>query len=128
MSARTVKLAARLSALYAVLLGVTVVIVILASSIAFVFELWRFSGDVMVAKHEEARILVDQYRREGMTLAQAAPEIVNALSGIGLRVTVFDLEGPLPRRRQDAASQAACRRCWRPAECSTSFRRRSAGR
>ena len=87
------KLAARLSALYAVLLGVTVLIVILASSIAFVFELWQFSGDVMIAKHEEARILVDQYRREGMTLAQAAPEIVNALSGIGLRVTVFDLKG-----------------------------------
>jgi signal transduction histidine kinase len=87
------KLAARLSALYAVLLGVTVVIVILASSIALVFELWRFSGDVMIAKHEEARILVDQYRREGMSLKQSAPEIVNALSGIGLRVTVFDLKG-----------------------------------
>ncbi|MGC1381050.1 MAG: HAMP domain-containing sensor histidine kinase [Candidatus Baltobacteraceae bacterium] len=87
------KLAARLSALYAVLLGVTVLIVILASSIALVFELWRFSGDVMVAKHEEARILVDQYRREGMTLTAAAPKIVDALSGIGLRVTVFDLKG-----------------------------------
>jgi signal transduction histidine kinase len=87
------KLAARLSALYAVLLGVTVLIVILASSIALVFELWRFSGDIMVAKHEEARILVDQYRREGMTLAKAAPEIVNALSGIGLRVTVYDIKG-----------------------------------
>jgi signal transduction histidine kinase len=88
-----VKLASRLSALYAVLLGVTVLIVILASSIALVFELWRFSGDVMVAKHEEARILVDQYRREGMPLAKAAPQIVNALGGIGLRVTVFDLKG-----------------------------------
>ena len=87
------KLAARLSALYAVLLGVTVLIVILASSIALVFELSRFSGDVMIAKHEEARILVDQYRREGMTLREAAPEIVNALSGIGLRVTVFDSKG-----------------------------------
>lgn len=87
------KLAARLSALYAVLLGVTVLIVILASSIALVIELWQFSGDVMIAKHEEARILVDQYRREGMTLAQAAPEIVNSLSGIGLRVTIFDLKG-----------------------------------
>lgn len=87
------KLAARLSALYAVLLGVTVLIVILASSIALVFELYRFSGDVMIAKHEEARILVDQYRREGKSLAQAAPEVVNALSGIGLRVTVYDLKG-----------------------------------
>jgi signal transduction histidine kinase len=88
-----VKLAARLSALWAVLLGVTVLIVILASSIALVFELWQFSGDVMVAKHDEARILVDQYRREGITLARAAPEIVNSLSGIGLRVTIFDLKG-----------------------------------
>lgn len=87
------KLAARLSALYAVLLGVTVLIVILASSIALVFELQRFSGDVMIAKHYEAHILVDQYRREGMTLAQAAPQIVGALSGIGLRVTVYDLKG-----------------------------------
>jgi signal transduction histidine kinase len=88
-----VKLAARLSALYAVLLGVTVLIVILASSIALVFELQQFSRDVMFAKHEEARILVDQSRREGMTLAQAGPDIVNALSGIGLRVTVYDLKG-----------------------------------
>jgi signal transduction histidine kinase len=88
-----VKLAARLSALYAVLLGVTVLIVILASSIALVFELRRFSVDVMIARHEEARVLVDQSRREGMTLAQAAPEIVNALGGIGLRVTVYDLKG-----------------------------------
>lgn len=87
------KLAARLSALYAVLLGVTVVIVILASSVALVFELWQFRGDVMIAKHEEARILVGQYRREGMTLAQAAPEIVNALGGIGLHVTVYDSRG-----------------------------------
>ena len=87
------KLAARLSALYAVLLGVTVLIVILASSIALVFELWQFSSDIMIAKHEEARILVDQYHREGMTLTEVAPEIVNALSGIGLSVTVFDSKG-----------------------------------
>jgi hypothetical protein len=40
------KLASRLSALYAALLGVTVVIVILASSIALVFELWGFSRDI----------------------------------------------------------------------------------
>jgi signal transduction histidine kinase len=87
------KLAARLSALYAGLLGVTVLIVILASSVALVFELWQFSGDVVIAKHEEARIIVDQYRREGMTLRQVAPEITNALSGIGLRVTVYDAKG-----------------------------------
>ena len=87
------KLAARLSALYAALLGVTVLVVILASSISLVFELSSFSRDVMVAKHEEARVLVDQYRREGVTLQKAAPVIVDALSGIGMRVTVFDLKG-----------------------------------
>ena len=87
------KLASRLSALYAVLLGVTVLIVILASSIALVLELQKLSTDVLVAKHEEARILTEQYRREGMTLKQAAPEIVNALTGIGLRVTVYDTKG-----------------------------------
>jgi signal transduction histidine kinase len=75
------------------LLGVTVLIVILASSIALVFELWQFSGDIMIAKHWEARILVDSYHREGLTLSQAAPELVNALSGIGLRVTVFNSKG-----------------------------------
>ncbi|HEV3091307.1 MAG TPA: HAMP domain-containing sensor histidine kinase [Candidatus Cybelea sp.] len=87
------KLAARLSALYAALLGVTVLVVIFASSVSLVFELQRFSGDVMVAKHEEARILVDQARRQGLSLQQAAPDIVNALSGIGMRVTVYDLKG-----------------------------------
>lgn len=87
------KLAARLSALYAALLGVTVLVVIFASSVSLVFELRNFSTDVMVAKHEEARILVDQARRQGLTLKQAAPDIVDALSGIGMRVTVFDLRG-----------------------------------
>lgn len=87
------KLASRLSALYAVLLGVTVLIVILASSISLVEELSGFTRDVVVAKHEEARILADRYHREGITLSQGAPEIVAALSGIGLRVTVFDRKG-----------------------------------
>ena len=86
-------LASRLSTLYAVLLGVTVLLVIIGSSIALVLQLYGFSGDIVIAKHEEARILVDEYRHEGMTLAQSAPEIVNALQGIGLRVTVFDEKG-----------------------------------
>ncbi|MBV8491214.1 MAG: HAMP domain-containing histidine kinase [Candidatus Eremiobacteraeota bacterium] len=85
--------ASRLSALYAVLLGITVLVVILASSVALYFELDKFSGDILIAKHEEARILADQYSREGMSLRQAAPEIVNALSGIGMRVTVYDAKG-----------------------------------
>ncbi|MBV8155254.1 MAG: HAMP domain-containing histidine kinase [Candidatus Eremiobacteraeota bacterium] len=87
------KLASRLSALYAALLVITVLIVIVASSVALVVELFSFSGDILIAKHEEARILFDQFEREGMTMRQAAPEIVDALSGIGLRVTVFDAKG-----------------------------------
>jgi two-component system OmpR family sensor kinase len=87
------KVASRLSALYAALLGVTVLIVIVASSIALVAELHAFSDDIVIAKHEEARILADRYRREGLTLVQGAPEIVAALSGIGMRVTVYDDKG-----------------------------------
>jgi two-component system OmpR family sensor kinase len=86
-------IASRLSTLYAALLGVTVLIVILASSGALVFELSSFTNDILLAKHEEARILVDQYHREGLTLQQAAPDIVNSLAGIGLRVTVYDKSG-----------------------------------
>jgi two-component system OmpR family sensor kinase len=87
------KVASRLAALYAALLGVTVLIVIIASSIALVVELNAFSNDIVVAKHEEARIMADRYHREGLGLEQGAPEIVAALSGIGMRVTVFDSKG-----------------------------------
>jgi signal transduction histidine kinase len=87
------KLASRLSALYAALLFVTVLIIIVASSIALVFELNSFSNDIIIAKHEEARLFVGRLRREGMTLQQAAPEVAASLSGIGLRVAVYDLKG-----------------------------------
>ena len=90
---RQPSLASRLSALYATLLGITVVLVIVASSIALVIELTGFTGDIVIAKHEEARILTEQYRLQGLTLEKAAPDIVNALSGIGLRVTVYDKKG-----------------------------------
>ncbi len=86
-------LASRLSALYATLLGITIVLVILASGVALVLEMANFTGDIVIAKHEEARFLTAQYRMEGMSLRQAAPEIVNTLSGIGLRVAVFDRQG-----------------------------------
>jgi signal transduction histidine kinase len=86
-------IASRLSALYATLLGITVLLVILASSIALVMELAHFGGDLLIAKHEEARILAEQYRMEGMSLKQAAPQIVNALQGIGMRVAVYDDKG-----------------------------------
>ncbi len=87
------KVASRLSALYAALLGVTVLIVMIATSIALVAELQAFSQDIVIAKHEQARIFADTFNREGLTLAQGAPEIVSALSGIGMRVTVYDSKG-----------------------------------
>ncbi len=86
-------LSSRLASLYALLLGVTVLLVIAASSIALVYELSRFSNDIIIAKHEEARFLSARYEGDGMTLQQAAPRIVRALSGIGLHVAVYDLHG-----------------------------------
>ena len=83
----------RLSLLYAVLLGITVMVVIVASSIALVVDLYSFNRDIVLAKHEEARVLVDQYRADGMSLKAAAPQIANALQGIGLSVAVFDDHG-----------------------------------
>jgi two-component system OmpR family sensor kinase len=88
-----VKLASRLSALYAILLGVTILIVMLASSIALVVELNSFSQDIIVAKHEQARNLIGDLRREGLSFQEAGAEVANALAGIGLRVAVFDTKG-----------------------------------
>lgn len=86
-------LASRNATLYATLLGVTVLLVIIASSIALVYELAGFSNDIIIAKHEEARFLAARYESEGMTLQQASPRIVRALSGIGLHVAVYDKSG-----------------------------------
>jgi signal transduction histidine kinase len=86
-------LASRNATLYAILLGVTVLLVIIASSVALIYELASFSNDVIVAKHEEARFLAARYESDGWTLQQAAPRIVRALSGIGLRVAVYDKNG-----------------------------------
>ncbi len=86
-------LASRLSAMYTTLLGITILLVLVASGIALVLEMTRFTGDIVIAKHEEARIITEQKRMEGQSLAQTAPELVEDLSGIGLRVAVFDNEG-----------------------------------
>lgn len=75
------------------LLGVTVLLVIVATSVALVFELAGYSGDVLAGKHEEARILAHEYAMQGESLPQAAPAIAKALTGIGLRVAVFDKRG-----------------------------------
>lgn len=86
-------LASRLATLYTVLLGVTVLLVVIASSIALVYELARFSNDIIIAKHEEARFLAARYQSDGESLAQAAPSIARNLSGIGLRIAVYDKKG-----------------------------------
>lgn len=86
-------LASRNATLYASLLGVTVLLVIIASSVALIYELAGFSSDIIIAKHEEARFLAARYQDEGMTLAEAAPRITNALSGIGLHVAIYDAKG-----------------------------------
>jgi signal transduction histidine kinase len=85
--------ASRISALYAVLLAITVVVVMLASGIALVIYLAHFSGDIITARHEQARILADQFYANGVSLKAAAPQIVSSLNGAGLRVTVFDSKG-----------------------------------
>lgn len=86
-------LSSRLAALYTLLLGITVVLVIVASSIALVYELNRFSRDIIIAKHDEARTLAEQYKLQGVPLDKAAADIARELSGIGLQVTVFDKKG-----------------------------------
>src|SRR5579864_855366 len=86
-------LSSRLAALYTLLLGITVFLVIVASSIALIYELTGFSRDIVIAKHDEARTLAEQYKLEGVSLSKAAPDIAHELSGIGLQVAVFDSKG-----------------------------------
>jgi signal transduction histidine kinase len=86
-------LASRLAALYALLLGITVVLVIIASSIALVIELAGFTRDIVFSKHEEARNLTVQYLAAGLTFRQLAPRLVDDLSGIGLQIAVYDSHG-----------------------------------
>jgi signal transduction histidine kinase len=86
-------LSSRLAGLYTLLLGITVFLVIVASSIALIYELTGFSRDIIIAKHDEARNLAEQYRLQGVSLSKAAPDIARELSGIGLQVTVFDTKG-----------------------------------
>ncbi|HET7813058.1 MAG TPA: HAMP domain-containing sensor histidine kinase, partial [Candidatus Baltobacteraceae bacterium] len=86
-------LAKRLTTLYALLLGVTVLLVIAACSIALVSELGRFSNDIVIAKHEEARFLASRMQADGTPLRDVAPRIVSAVSGIGMHVAIYDSKG-----------------------------------
>ena len=86
-------LASRLAALYAGLFAITVIVVIVASSIALVYELSGFSSDIIVAKHQEARFLAGRYASQGIPLAVSAQRIASDLSGIGFRVAIYDNAG-----------------------------------
>ena len=86
-------LAARLAALYATMLAIVVLLVIVASSIALVFELSQFTHDIIVAKHDEARFLAETAQRDGESLKSAAPHMIHELSGIGLDVAIYDERG-----------------------------------
>ncbi len=88
-------LAVRLASLYATMLAIVVLLVIVASSIALVFELSQFTHDIIVAKHDEARFLAETAERDGESLKSAAPHMIRELSGIGLDVAVFDEQGKL---------------------------------
>lgn len=79
--------------LYAVIFGVTLLIVILASSIALVAELSHYEFELMIGKREEARFIAQEYRANALSLKQAAPVIVRELSNLGTRVAVFDEQG-----------------------------------
>ena len=100
-------LASRLAALFALMLGITVVVVIVASSIALVFQLTNFTSDIMIAKREDARILAAQYKMEGISFDHAAQHIVDDLSGIGLRVAVYDTKGNFLAGDPDHTDRAA---------------------
>lgn len=86
-------LASRLATIYTALLAVTIFFVIAASSIALIYQLAGFSDDIIIAKHQEARILAARYLSQGLPLAQSAPRIADELTGIGLRVAVYDSSG-----------------------------------
>jgi len=88
-----VSLASRLATLYSVMLAIIVTLVIGASSLALIYALQGVESDVVISKHSEARSLAEQYRAQGMTLAQAAPLMVKQLGSIGLRVAIFNQTG-----------------------------------
>ena len=86
-------LASRLATLYAMLLGTTVLVVIVASCIALVVELRSVTFDLMMAKHQEAQLFTEQAVAGGQTLQQAAPQIADRLRGTGLGVALYDDAG-----------------------------------
>jgi signal transduction histidine kinase len=86
-------IASRLSLLYSSIFGVTLLLVVLASSIALVVELQRFEGELMIHKFAEAWGIAWSYRENGLSIKDAAPTIVREVGNLGTRVAVFDDSG-----------------------------------
>lgn len=86
-------LAARLSMLYAGIFGITLLLVVVATSVALVAELSHFEFELMIAKEQQAVSIAQYYSDTGLSLRSAAPSIVNQLSNLGTRVAVFDGSG-----------------------------------
>lgn len=86
-------IAARLARLYAAIFGVTMLLVVVASSIALVLELSHYEMELMIGKQQQARFIASGYHEAGLTIRQAAPAIVDELSNLGTRVAVFDQQG-----------------------------------
>jgi signal transduction histidine kinase len=86
-------IASRLSMLYATIFGVTLLLVIIATSIALVAELSHYEFELMIGKEQQAQSIAEFYSDSGLSLRSAAPAIVEQLSNLGTRVVVFDEKG-----------------------------------
>lgn len=86
-------IASRLSMLYATIFGVTLLLVIVATSVALVAELSHFEFELMIGKEQQAQSIAQFYSDAGLPLRSAAPSIVQQLSNLGTRVVVFDDKG-----------------------------------
>ncbi len=86
-------IASRLSMLYATIFGVTLLLVIVATSIALVAQLSHYEFELMIAKEQQAANIAEFYSNSGLSLRSAAPAIVRELSNLGTRVVVFDSKG-----------------------------------
>ncbi len=86
-------IASRLTFLYASIVAVTILLVVLASSIALVAYLHAFEFELMIGKVQQASIIAQNYADSGLPIQQAAPVIVQRLSSLGTRVAVYDEQG-----------------------------------
>jgi signal transduction histidine kinase len=86
-------IASRLAMIYAAIFGVTMFLVVLASSIALVVELAHFEFELMIGKQQQARFIAQNFYDAGLPLSSAAPVIVRELSNLGTRVAVYDQQG-----------------------------------